>query len=118
MNALKDINIWPEEPEQPSPPSITPTPAQASFTPWQQLQIEQNKRFKSMTETIRMEKLGKYYEEVVGDLDWSLDGICRCRVMGAPCYGRQHRQLVKLKIHLDSQRHKVWGDMLLAARQF
>lgn len=75
--------------------------------PWKELQLHQNEKFIPVLQEMRVEKLAKYYELVVGDIDWELEGSCRCRVKGAPCYGREHKNLAKVKIHLDSERHRV-----------
>jgi hypothetical protein len=106
MDTFDEITTWPEVPEPESPTSQV-QPISKHSTPWQQLQVRQNERIVPVIYNRRIELIGKYYENVVGEIDWAFEGMTRCRVKGAPCYGREHSSLAKLKIHLDSKKHRV-----------
>lgn len=109
MNVFDTITIWPEEPvapEEPQKPDPEP-PKSPPFTPWEKLQIEQNQKIAKVTELRRIEKIGGYYDNVVGEIDWAMEGIARCRVKGAPCYGRDYEKMNRLKKHLSGKFHKV-----------
>lgn len=82
------ITIWPAEPEAPERPLET----LPSIT-WQELQAQQNERILTIIRNRRIEKIGRYYERIIGEIDWDLEGVTRCRVKGAPCYGRDFEKM-------------------------
>lgn len=113
MNSMPTIRpAEPESPEipdtQPQQPQITPPETLPSIT-WQELQAQQHEKKRKLTiRDIRIEMLGPFFEHIIGEIDWDLEGVTRCRVKGAPCYGRDYLMMTGLKRHLSSGLHKVF----------
>lgn len=69
------ITIWPAEPEapeipdkRPQPPPETPLETLPSIT-WQELQAQQNETILTIIRNRRIEKIGRYYERIIGEID-------------------------------------------------
>ncbi|KAF5604403.1 hypothetical protein FPANT_1452 [Fusarium pseudoanthophilum] len=88
--------VWPEA-AAPSPQPIPSPPAPIEEKPeielsWQELRATEDERMSRVAAAARENYLAAAYAHLpFSEKNWGLDGRLRCRVVGLPCYGKEHR---------------------------
>ncbi|KAL9566723.1 hypothetical protein ACKAV7_009160 [Fusarium commune] len=105
-----DEIVWPETASLPPPPPQVVAPVEQepwASKPWKELQARTDTKVKRAAEAAREHLLGGVYAHLPhSELDWSLDGVYTCRVVGLPCYGKSGVRLMQALIkHLNNQTH-------------
>ncbi|KAJ3536592.1 hypothetical protein NM208_g6651 [Fusarium decemcellulare] len=98
---------WPDA-EPVAAPSITflaPAKQEAKTnTPWKDLQVTVDAKVKVAAEATREHFLSHFYQHLPNsEIDWSMNGLYVCRVVGLSYYGNSFAKPVKLKLPLKTK---------------
>ncbi|RGP60632.1 sugar transport stp1 [Fusarium longipes] len=113
--SIPDIEpVWDQPDPEPSPPP--PEASASDDRPIAEIKAEIDARVLVAAEAARQHFLRPLYAHLpLSEIDWSLDGLWRCRVVGVPCYGDHHRCWSILKKHLLTREHTRNETALAAA---
>ncbi|KAF4463554.1 sugar transport stp1 [Fusarium albosuccineum] len=107
---FEDLAAWPSWDETasadwPDAEPVAPVKQEAKTnTPWKDLQVTVDAKVKVAAEAAREHFLSYFYQHLPNsEIDWSMNGLYVCRVVGLSCCGNSFAKPVKLKLPLKTK---------------